>query len=243
MRFGGSSAGFFKEILVKEPKKAKVKIILPIPVYHKMLAYAQASPGEISGLGRTKVQKKKGTLIVTVTDVRIFKQTVSSAETTLTSDTLGKALIALIKAGEKPERWNLWWHSHADFQVFFSSQDERAISGILGKKASDKYFFSVVINKDGDLTGRADSVKKKDEDADVIIDQYINKNLIKACAKEVAEKVTLDKTPTMTRIIKADIPDITEESAFKRTVEAKESRESRDKYSQPPTPEDWYLGV
>lgn len=216
MRFGTSFLG-------KEgDKDAKVKIILPIQVYHKMLAYAQASPGEISGLGRTRVQKKKGLLIVTVTDVRIFKQTVSAAETTLSRDTLSKAFVELVQAGEKPEKWNLWWHSHADFGVFFSSQDERAIDAILGKKSSDKYFFSVVINKKGDLTGRADSVQKKDVDSEVIIDRYISKNLIKSCAKEVAEKVTVVEVttaPIYRSYIDLGRTVETRGEAFRRTVE------------------------
>ena len=186
-----------------EKKESNTKIILPIPVYHKMLAYTQASPGEISGFGRTRTTKKGKKTIVTITDVRIFTQTIGSAETNLDKKSLAKFIVELSKVGERPQRWNLWWHSHNDFQVFFSGVDTGTISELTSKKKEDAFLYSVCINKHGDLVGRVDAKDKELGEAEVVVDKFLNPKLVAACEKEVKEKVTFVK-PTVVTVPRHD---------------------------------------
>lgn len=209
MRFGGSYS--------MAPKESNVKIILPIPVYHKMLAYAQASEGEISGFGRTRTETKRGKTVVTITDVRIFKQTVTEAHTELDKDGLAKFIVELIKLGEKPQRWNLWWHSHHDFSVFFSSVD----TGTIDALSKNSRLYSICINKKGELTGRVDNRGKELGDADVIVDRFINPKLIASCRKEVKDKVKFEKFATTLSQKEAQklVQYVDADSPFRRTVD------------------------
>ena len=83
-----------------------VRIILPQHVYHKMWAYAKVSDGEISGFGRTKVVRHQSETIVTILDVRIFKQVVNPVHTELDKEALADFYYSLVKEGENPGKWN-----------------------------------------------------------------------------------------------------------------------------------------
>lgn len=209
MRFGSSYS--------MTPKESGIKIILPIPVYHKMLAYAQASEGEISGFGRTRTEKKRGKTIVTITDVRIFKQTVTEAHTELDKSGLAKFIVDLVKIGEKPQKWNLWWHSHHDFSVFFSSID----TGTIDDLSKNSRLYSICINKKGELVGRVDEKGKELGDAEVIVDRFINPRLIASCRKEVKDKVKFEKFATTFGQKQADklVEYINVDRPFRRTID------------------------
>jgi proteasome lid subunit RPN8/RPN11 len=151
-----------------------------------MLAYAQASKGEISGFCKNKVTKSGKNIKVEVLDIKIFVQEVNDSFTRLTTDELTAHYLDLIKRQEKPTDWNLWWHSHSDGQVFFSAIDVPTIEQV-GKNAP---LFSICINTYGDLTARYDKKGKLITEADVIIDYPVDEKIKFTCKKEVEEKVT-----------------------------------------------------
>lgn len=150
----------------KPRKLENVEFILPINLYNKMLAYAQCSPGEISGFGKIKSEFKDNKEIVTILDVKIFKQKCTSGHTTLEEDALAKWCVDLIRNGEDPNEWKLWWHSHFNFGVFFSATD----TGTISKLTTDLTWYSLCINQKGDMIARKDSKHGHDGDLDIVID-------------------------------------------------------------------------
>jgi hypothetical protein len=171
----------------------ETKIILPVEIYHKMLAYAKISKGEISGFGKTSIQKKsKDLILVHVTKVQIFKQVVSGAHTGLQKDDLHKWYFQLAKANENPGHWNLWWHSHFDFSVGFSGIDDKTIIQLSDKKTGENKLYSICINQAGDLVGRVDNKDIVDEECKVVVNQPISKLIMQQCEDDVKQLVTYD---------------------------------------------------
>lgn len=165
----------------------KTKLYVPLPVYHKMLAYAKASEGEISGWGRITESMSGNDVLATIEEVMIFKQVVSGAHTELDAGVLTEFYLDLVKTGQNPGAWNLWWHSHHNFGVFFSVTDEKAIAQLKSKS-----LYSICINNDGLLAGRHDAGRKSD-DIDVMVEPAIDPKITKACADEVHQKVKYEK--------------------------------------------------
>ena len=175
-------------------------------IYDKMLAYTQASKGEISGWGKTKVTKDAyGDKIVTIVDIRLFKQRVQSVHTSLDGEALTKFYIEMANTDENMSHWNHWWHSHNDMPAGFSSIDDDTI-----KKLKPKVLYSTCINKTGDIVGRVDTHEGVEtEDVEVRVERTIDVNLQKACAIEVKEKVKYEEgfirviqNPQVTRAMK-----------------------------------------
>jgi hypothetical protein len=204
-------------------QKDDKKIILPMHIYHKMLAYARCSEGEISGFGRTKIVHKDGTTLVTILEIRIFKQVVSSGHTDLDKGALAQFYVELVREKQNPANWNLWWHSHNDFGVFFSGTDNATIREL----SHDSKLYSVCINKNGNLVGRYDAFGQEHEELEVEAEHLIKDNMMEACRKEVAEKVTQDTfapemvirshriySPAMESAIKEDIEKGVDEIVF-----------------------------
>jgi hypothetical protein len=159
----------------------KLKISL-IP-YLKMYYYTRAAKGEISGLGKIKIINDE---IAIVTRALIFEQECSSAYTELNEDMLAKFVVDLVKKNEDPQNWKLWWHSHNDFSVGWSSVDEDCIKHL----SKDTVLFSICINKDGDMIARVDENGNTQELSIAILPTgYID--LRETCKKEVERKVKI----------------------------------------------------
>lgn len=176
-------------------KGPDTKVEFPQHIYAKMLAYAKASPGEISGWGKTKVvEDEYGDKVATIVDIRLFKQTVMSVHTSLNGEALTHWYIDMATNEPKEDLrdWNLWWHSHNTMPVFFSTTDDTAIL-----KLKSPCLYSVCINKDGLLTARLDTDRgKTTQEVPISIVYEVDRDLQKACAAEVKAKVTFDE-PTI----------------------------------------------
>jgi hypothetical protein len=165
---------------------ATYNLIFPMPLYHKMLSYARASNGEISGFGRTHVHRvDEGTVNVHIKEIRIFEQVVSSGHTRLESEALHNFYHELLTENKDPMLWNLWWHSHNDFHVFFSSTDTDTIEELSTKKK----LYSLCINKKGETVARFDENAQHMGDMEVKIQHVIDPALTAACQQEVAQKI------------------------------------------------------
>ncbi len=174
----------FEEEKTVLPTKKQLKILFPLEIYTKMLAYAQASNGEISGFGKTKLSKDNSK--IKILDIRIFRQKVTQAHTELAADSLHDFYYSLIQQNEDPSRWNLWWHSHNDFEVFFSEIDINTISSL----SKDTTLLSICINKAGELTGRLDvngESSYNEEDIEFVL--IPPKDLMSKIKNEVKQKV------------------------------------------------------
>ncbi len=185
---------------VRATLEPEVKFNLPLPVFQKMLSYARASKGEISGFGKTRIRKKGNVKIITILDVKIFRQTVSSGYTDLSAEALTDHYVSLVTNKENPKHWNLWWHSHNDFNVFFSSIDTNTIADL--SKRSE--LFSICINKNGEIIGRYDKLGELVSEATIEINYPVDIKIEKACKEEVKEKISYNLFQPLTKDILYD---------------------------------------
>jgi hypothetical protein len=175
----------------------KKYFFLPEFLWHKMMSYARASKGELGGFARIKIIGKKDISVVNVLDVKIYKQIITDAHCTLSTDVMTQAYMEAIQEDGRPQDWKLWWHSHNDFGVFFSKEDNDTIADITRDKGDGTgpgHLFSICINKFGHAVGREDYNGEKVQDMEIKIEQQISKSLIKICEMEVKRKVTYEPT-------------------------------------------------
>ena len=83
--------------------------------------------------------------------------TFSNRDLALRATELDDAAVAALlteidERGEDIGGVRLWWHSHGDLGVFWSSTDEECAAGL----ANSRYFVSIVVNKKGDIKCRVD---------------------------------------------------------------------------------------
>lgn len=132
-----------------------MKCFIEHKAYQKFRYFIDNTDGEVSGWGKTR---KEGEDIY-VEDLVIFKQVITGTSTDLDYDARAKFGSFLKKNNEKSENWNLWWHSHYNFNTFWSSVDEKAIENEIGKIP---YLLSIVGNQKGDILTRMDITLQSD---------------------------------------------------------------------------------
>jgi hypothetical protein len=126
-----------------------MKIKLTKNATMKLRTYVKYADGEVSGLGTVDVAG--GDFMVD--DVCIFEQTASAVHTELSQAALAKFMHEKMKAGEDVSRYMLWWHSHGDMDVFYSSTDTGTLDG---QEGSTPWLLSLITNKQGEYVGRLD---------------------------------------------------------------------------------------
>lgn len=148
--------------LLKESWHKGVPVKIRAKAYAKMVCYCQAVGTEISGFGKTVVTKDANdkVTLIEVVDVMIFKQECTGGYTELNQDALSNFLYELAKANENPADWNLWWHTHNDFGVFWSGVDDTNITRLI-ETFHPEFLLSTCINKKCDLISRIDSLDEK----------------------------------------------------------------------------------
>lgn len=126
------------------------KILIAKDLMDKMFGWANAAKGEVSGMG---LVRRAGD-IFTIYDVFILPQESDAGYTELDRDGLAKLSMDLHKKGAAVKDLRFWWHSHADFGVFFSSTDDTCANALLG--ANGEWGVSIVVNKKRDYLSRID---------------------------------------------------------------------------------------
>jgi hypothetical protein len=153
-------------------------------VMKRIMYYAQAADGEVSGLGTIK-KDEKGRYVVD--NVYLLEQESSGADTELKPEAISKLMTDMIKENKDPALLKFWWHSHADMGVFWSGTDDTCAETL-----SHEFAFSLVVNKKGDTRCRLDLYNPFRITFDgVKVTELIqeDKNLKEECEKEVKEKV------------------------------------------------------
>jgi hypothetical protein len=152
--------------------------------WHKMRAYVDNCPDEISGLG--KVEIVDGNFLVT--DIAIFEQVVSAAHSDIPAAALAKFQVELIKKGENPKDWFCWWHSHAAMKTFLSGRDTATID----ESTDFKMMLSIVTNHAHEFTSRFDlySPVRMKQDVQVQVLEEEDDDIINECKAEIAKKVS-----------------------------------------------------
>lgn len=100
--------------------KNRFEVIFPEPVYAKMMAYVDAVDGEISGMG--EVQRIGNSYIVK--DVWLLKQECSGTSTAIDAVSLADLRAEVFSQGKARDGFQLWWHSHANMDTFWSGTDK-----------------------------------------------------------------------------------------------------------------------
>ena len=113
----------------------------------KLALYVELSSHEISGLGF--VDSSGDNLIIT--DVFILRQRCFHSYTELLPEAVAEFMLDAVNAGKDPETIKLWWHSHANMDVFWSSIDEYTARGF-----GNDFMLALVLNKSGDYLCRLD---------------------------------------------------------------------------------------
>ena len=105
-----------------------------------------ALPNEIGGLA--KINRIKG--LPVITEIALLEQTTNGVNTTLDDEAIYNFIMS--KGRLNPgETWSCWWHSHANFPVFWSGEDNGTIDGF-----TNNWNVSVVVNAKEEVKCRVD---------------------------------------------------------------------------------------
>jgi hypothetical protein len=131
-----------------------MKITIGLEASKKLKNFVDLTPGEISGLGKSH-KTEDGNIFVD--DIILLKQTCSGATTDLDDDAMALAGFKMMEDGESLEEWNVWWHSHANMNVFWSTTDDNTIQSHIGIQT---HLVSIVTNKKEEFKARLDIFPK-----------------------------------------------------------------------------------
>lgn len=99
------------------------RVAVPEKVWKRLLAYIEACPMEVGGLGT--IEPIDGKLVVT--DVFLLEQEVTNVRTLLDPAAVHRFIAEWVRGGKDHELLRFWWHSHADMAVFWSETDMATI--------------------------------------------------------------------------------------------------------------------
>lgn len=116
---------------------AQFRVSIDDAVYQKINYWVQKAPGEVSGLGKVVIDKSG---VFRVVDACLVKQENTGSSTEMEAQAVAKAMFEM---RESPGHLNFWWHSHADFGVFWSGTDIDTIRQI----GSHGFVLATVFNK------------------------------------------------------------------------------------------------
>lgn len=98
----------------------KFEVMFPEAVYSKMMAYIDAVDGEISGMGEVAVVDG----VYIVRDIWLLKQECTGASTSIDAVSLADLRAEVFAQGKAKDGFQLWWHSHANMDTFWSGTDK-----------------------------------------------------------------------------------------------------------------------
>lgn len=169
-------------------------IILSPMAHSKIKCFINSVDTEISGMGKSHMNEDGD---IVVDDIVLLKQTCSGASTNITADADAKFIYEKQKAGEEMTDWNIWWHSHVDMRVFWSTTDTDTIMETAG---GAKYLISIVGNKKGEYKARLDlfpedttmfkrPIVYTEDDLDVVIQETPQDEKLNDKIEEVNEEI------------------------------------------------------
>ncbi len=173
--------------------KCPVIVRLNYNAYSKLRGYINNVENEVGGLGSVFI---KGQSLI-VKDIFLIEQEVSGASTNLSADGLAKFYQERLKANKKDDMgsYKLWWHSHYNFNTFWSKTDDDTIDGFDQETKEDNWFLSIVGNQEGELLTRLDVFRPfRFTYNDVpmfndILDPKVEVDLLSEIEKKVKDKV------------------------------------------------------
>lgn len=162
---------------------ASPTVYLPLEIKQQLDTYIRLSPLEISGLG--EVEQCRGG--VKVTRLHLFKQECHAVGTVLSSEDISTFLCDAVSRGIDPSNLRLWWHSHAEMGVFWSTTDNETI-----QRFQADWMLSIVGNTHKEYRARIDMMNPFELTLDNLNIEVVfpeNAELEKALQEEIDKKV------------------------------------------------------
>jgi hypothetical protein len=131
----------------------KPDVRLSLQANEKINHWVELADGEVSGLGYVDPVCDEDGIIEAfeIDDVFLLDQVSTKSNTELDPQAVAEFLVEADEDGHA-DRVHLWWHSHGEMDVFWSSTDEACIEGMGG----EPYLVSLVVNKAGERRARLD---------------------------------------------------------------------------------------
>lgn len=194
-----------------------IQIHITHEAYTKLRYYVLGCDTEISGFGKVKefgyIEKnwvteyndgelkfgrkhktvlkeyaKQGLLIY---DIEILPQVVTATHASIDPETIAQFMTTKMATGENIGDYKVWWHSHVDFDAYFSNTDITTIE----ESTEFPYLISIVMNKKGESQTRLDinDTFPRFSYIDIKVEDAVNQELKEKIAEEIEQKVKLPK--------------------------------------------------
>ncbi len=102
------------------------RIFIATQAFRRLKFYIDLCPFEVGGLGT--VEPIGPDLLVT--DIFLIRQRASDTDTELDPEAVAERLLHILQEGRDPAALRLWWHSHAEGQIYWSETDEQTIEAL-----------------------------------------------------------------------------------------------------------------
>jgi hypothetical protein len=120
-------------------EEKKIKLIIPLASYRKLIAYVDLCKDEVSGFAKVEYDEERVAFVMG--EVYLVKQEASCGNTEMGADEIATFNHELVKRGVR-QLPRLWWHSHAGMGVFWSSTDEDTMANL----KNDSYMLALETN-------------------------------------------------------------------------------------------------
>ena len=135
---------------MKHKETVRPVVYITPRAFQRLELYIKHAPGEIMGFGKIK-QIGNDFLI---SELVLIEQEASGASAEFDTDIIVQWMTDLIDAGGNPGDYRCWWHSHANFDTFWSGTDNATIDSF-----HSQWLISLVGNKEGKYRVRIDLYK------------------------------------------------------------------------------------
>ena len=110
-----------------EPEPGLIpRILIGAEAFERLKLYIDLCPFEVGGLGTVKPFGED----LVVDDISLIRQRASDADTELDSEAVADHLLRILQEAGDLSAVRLWWHSHAEGQIFWSHTDEETIENL-----------------------------------------------------------------------------------------------------------------
>ena len=102
------------------------RIFIAAQAFERLKLYIDLCPFEVGGLGTLELHE--GNFFVT--SISLIRQRASDADTELDPEAVADHLLHILQQTGDLSAVRLWWHSHAEAQIFWSQTDEVTIQSL-----------------------------------------------------------------------------------------------------------------
>jgi len=110
-----------------EPEPGLIpRILIGAEAFERLKLYIDLCPFEVGGLGTVKPFGED----LVVDDISLIRQRASDSDFELDPQAVADYLLQILQEGKDLSTLRLWWHSHAEGQIFWSHTDEETIENL-----------------------------------------------------------------------------------------------------------------